>query len=314
MKLKKPKFWNKGKSSILPYILLPLSILLQILNSANKLISKKKSYQNIKTICVGNIYVGGTGKTSLSMKLYEIFSKKNIKTCFIKKDYSNQKDEQKILDNKGKLFKSKKRAQSLQEAIYKNYEIAIFDDGLQDHSINYDLTFVCFNNLNWIGNGFTIPSGPLRESFKTIKDHKNIFVTGNLTNLESIKKEILKINPQSNILTALYVPLNLHEFDKKEKYLVFSGIGNHESFVSMLKSNGLNIIKDLEFPDHYNYSDQIIYDITSQAKKLNCKILTTEKDFLRLKGNNSNEIKFIKSELKINNENDFLNILSDLYE
>ncbi len=314
MKLKKPKFWNKGKSSILPYILLPLSILLQILNSANKLISKKKSYQNIKTICVGNIYVGGTGKTSLSMKLYEIFSKKNIKTCFIKKDYSNQKDEQKILDNKGKLFKSKKRAQSLQEAIYKNYEIAIFDDGLQDHSINYDLTFVCFNNLNWIGNGFTIPSGPLRESFKTIKDHKNIFITGNLTNLESIKKEILKINPQSNILTALYVPLNLHEFDKKEKYLVFSGIGNHESFVSMLKSNGLNIIKDLEFPDHYNYSDQIIYDITSQAKKLNCKILTTEKDFLRLKGNNSNEIKFIKSELKINNENDFLNILSDLYE
>lgn len=314
MKLKKPKFWNKGKSSILPYILLPLSILLQILNSANKLISKKKSYQNIKTICVGNIYVGGTGKTSLSMKLYEIFSKKNIKTCFIKKDYSNQKDEQKILENKGKLFKSKKRAQSLQEAIYKNYEIAIFDDGLQDHSINYDLTFVCFNNLNWIGNGFTIPSGPLRESFKTIKDHKNIFVTGNLTNLESIKKEILKINPQSNILTAIYVPLNLHEFDKKEKYLVFSGIGNHESFVSMLKSNGLNIIKDLEFPDHYNYSDQIIYDITSQAKKLNCKILTTEKDFLRLKGNNSNEIKFIKSELKINNENDFLNILSDLYE
>lgn len=314
MKLKKPKFWNKGKSSILPYILLPLSILLQILNSANKLISKKKSYRNIKTICVGNIYVGGTGKTSLSMKLYEIFSKKNIKTCFIKKDYSNQKDEQKILDNKGKLFKSKKRAQSLQEAIYKNYEIAIFDDGLQDHSINYDLTFVCFNNLNWIGNGFTIPSGPLRESFKTIKDHKNIFVTGNLTNLESIKKEILKINPQSNILTALYVPLNLNEFDKKEKYLVFSGIGNHESFVSMLKSNGLNIIKDLEFPDHYNYSDQEIYDITSQAKKLNCKILTTEKDFLRLKGNNSNEIKFIKSELKINNENDFLNILSDLYE
>ena len=314
MKLKKPKFWNKGKSSILPYILLPLSILLQILNSVNKLISKKKSYQNIKTICVGNIYVGGTGKTSLSMKLYEIFSKKNIKTCFIKKYYSNQKDEQKILDNKGKLFKSKKRAQSLQEAIYKNYEIAIFDDGLQDHSINYDLTFVCFNNLNWIGNGFTIPSGPLRESFKTIKDHKNIFVTGNLTNLESIKKEILKINPQSNILTALYVPLNLHEFDKKEKYLVFSGIGNHESFVSMLKSNGLNIIKDLEFPDHYNYSDQIIYDITSQAKKLNCKILTTEKDFLRLKGNNSNEIKFIKSELKINNENDFLNILSNLYE
>ena len=314
MNLKKPKFWNKSKSSILPYILWPLSIILQFLNSTNKLISKKKRYQNIKTICVGNIYIGGTGKTSLSMKLYEIFSKKNIKTCFIKKDYPNQKDEQKILENKGKLFKSKIRIQSLKEAINQNYKIAIFDDGLQDHSINYDLTFVCFNNLNWIGNGFTIPSGPLRESFKTIKNHKNVFIAGNSRNLEHIKKEIIKINPQTNILTALYVPLNLHEFDKKEKYLAFSGIGNHESFVSMLKSYGLNIIKDLEFPDHYNYSDQKVYDITSQAKRLNCKILTTEKDFLRLKGNSLNEIKFIRSELKINNENDFLNILSNLYE
>ena len=314
MKINKPKFWDNKNSKILPYLLLPLSLILIGVNLIKKTITKKEKIKKIKTICVGNIYVGGTGKTSLSLKIHEMLKQKSIESCFIKKDYSNQKDEQKILDNKGKLFKSKKRAQSLQEAIYKNYEIAIFDDGLQDHSINYDLTFVCFNNLNWIGNGFTIPSGPLRESFKTIKDHKNIFVTGNLTNLESIKKEILKINPQSNILTALYVPLNLHEFDKKEKYLVFSGIGNHESFVSMLKSNGLNIIKDLEFPDHYNYSDQKIYDITSQAKKLNCKILTTEKDFLRLKANSSNEIKFIKSELKINNENDFLNILSNLYE
>ena len=250
----------------------------------------------------------------IDAQLNKILKRHNFKCCFVKKYHKDQIDEQEILKNQGKLFLSFKRTNAIQEAEDENYDIAILDDGLQDRTVAYNLSFVCFNNLNWVGNGFTIPSGPLRESFKTIKDHKNIFVTGNLTNLESIKKEILKINPQSNILSALYVPLNLNEFDKKEKYLVFSGIGNHESFVSMLKSNGLNIIKDLEFPDHYNYSDQKIYDITSQAKKLNCKILTTEKDFLRLKANSSNEIKFIKSELKINNENDFLNILSDLHE
>ena len=263
---------------------------------------------------MGNIYIGGTGKTSLSIKLFDILSKRRIKTCFIKKYYSEQIDEQKILEKKGKLFKSKIRGLSLKEAINQNYEVAIFDDGLQDHSINYNLTFVCFNNLNWIGNGFTIPSGPLRENLKTIKNYKNIFIIGNSVNLENIKKEITKINPHSNILTAIYEPINMHEFDKKKKYLVFSGIGNHESFTSMLKNNGFNLIKDLEFPDHYSYSVDEINDVITQAKSLGCGIITTEKDFLRLKGDYTKEIKFIKSELKINNEKDFLNILSNLYE
>ena len=123
MKLKKPKFWNKGKSSILPYILLPLSILLQILNSVNKLISKKKNHQNIKTICVGNIYVGGTGKTSLSIAINKILTQKKIKSCFVKKFYENQDDEQKLLKSNGKLFLSDKRADALNRAEIENYEI-----------------------------------------------------------------------------------------------------------------------------------------------------------------------------------------------
>ena len=59
---------------------------------------------------------------------------------------------------------------------------------------NYDISFVCFNTINWIGNGMTIPSGPLRENIKNLKKYKNVFLNGNLEKLDYIKKEIYKIN------------------------------------------------------------------------------------------------------------------------
>ena len=258
---------------------------------------------------MGNFYVGGTGKTSLSIEIDKILRKKNVKSCFIKKDYKNQIDEKKLLRQNGKLFSSSKRLTALNKAINENYEVAIFDDGLQDQSINYDLKIVCFNTINWIGNGMTIPSGPLRESFNNLKDYEHVFLNGNLENMKKIKDQIMKINPKINIYLGKYEPINLSEFNKSEKYFVFSGIGNHKTFVSMLKNYGLNIIKDLEFPDHYKYSKKDIDKICFLAKELNSKIITTEKDFLRIDYKIEQEIKFIRSELKILNKEKFLSYL-----
>ena len=313
MKIKKPKFWDYNKPNIISYILWPLSLFLQFLSNLKLLIVSKKKFKEIKTICVGNIYVGGTGKTSLSLMIYDILLKNKIKTCFIKKYYSDQKDEQKILENKGKLFNFSKRELSLETAIKENYEVAIFDDGLQDKSIEYDLSFVCFNNLNFIGNGLTMPSGTLRESFKNIKKYKYIFLNGNMENIKNIREKILETNSNAKIFEAKYVPMNIKEFDLNEKYLVFSGIGNHKTFLSMLKNNKMIINKDIEFPDHYNYSEKDLKNILKISKDNNLKILTTEKDFCRL-NIKLNEIKFIKSKLEISNEKDLINILSKLYE
>ena len=313
MKIKKPKFWDYNKPNIISYILWPLSLFLQFLSYLKLLIVSKKKFKEIKTICVGNIYVGGTGKTSLSLMIYDILLKNKIKTCFIKKYYSDQKDEQKILENKGKLFNFSKRELSLEKAIKENYEVAIFDDGLQDKSIEYDLSFVCFNNLNFIGNGLTMPSGPLRESFKNIKKYKYIFLNGNMENIKNIREKILETNSNAKIFEAKYIPMNINEFDLNEKYLVFSGIGNHKTFLSMLKNNKMIINKDIEFPDHYNYSEKDLKNILRISKDNNLKILTTEKDFFRL-NIKLNEIKFIKSKLEISNEKDLINILSKLYE
>ena len=313
MKLKKPKFWDYKKPNIYSYLLWPLSILIKFINLI-KILFVKKNNSPIKTICVGNIYVGGTGKTSLSLKINEILIKKKIKSCFVKKFYTNQIDEQNILENSGKLFKSEKRLDALKQAAANGYKIAILDDGLQDLSINYDINIVCFNNINWIGNGLTIPSGPLRENIKKIKKYKNVFLNGNDENLDEIKKFIHKIEPDINIYQGKYVQKNLNEFDLSDNFLVFSGIGNHETFISMLKSNKFNIIKDIEFPDHYRYSSKDIEKIISISKDYKCKIITTEKDYMRLNKIMHNDIKYIKVELEILNEKNFLKNISKLYE
>ena len=280
MKLKKPKFWDHKKPSLFSYLLLPFSIILGLIT---KIKSKPKfSNSKIKTICVGNIYIGGTGKTSLAIKIKEILDKNNIKACFIKKFYPNQTDEQKLLSKNGVLFSNLKRITALDEAIAEGFEVAIFDDGLQDSSIKYDLEIVCFNNLNWIGNGLTLPSGPLRENINNLKSYENVFLNGNEESLIAIKEQIKRINPNININSGKYTPLNIGEFDKDQNYLVFSGIGNHKTFVEMLKNNKLKIVSDLEYPDHYQYSKKDFDEIIINAKKFNAHIITTEKDYLRL--------------------------------
>ena len=187
----------------------------------------------------------------------------------------------------------------------KNYDFAILDDGLQDKSIVPDINIVCFNNINWIGNGLTIPAGPLRENINNLKNYDHVILNGNSENLESIKK-ILSINSKINIYVGKYQVQNISNFKKSENYLVFSGIGNHKSFISMLKNEGFNVIKDLEFPDHYQYSKAEINKIVLDAEILNCKIITTEKDYLRLENIKSDKIQFVKSQIKIFDESKFL--------
>jgi tetraacyldisaccharide 4'-kinase len=307
MNLKKPKFWDKQEPNFFSYILIPITIFFKIIVSLKP--KSKIKIKDIKTICVGNIYLGGTGKTSLAIKIKEILSKKNIKTCFVKKFYTNQFDEQNLLKSYGKLFVANKRIDALNQAAKENYAVAILDDGLQDYSINYDMSLVCFNTINWIGNGMTIPSGPLRESLNVLKNYNNIFLNGVNEDTLEIEKKALKINPNINIHKSKYIPKNLDEFNIYSNYLVFSGIGNHKTFISMLKEHRFKIIKDLEFSDHYNFTDRDIDKIINLAETLNCKVITTEKDYYRLDEKYHESIKFIKSELKLDDEEKLVKIL-----
>ena len=308
MNLKKPKFWDYKKPNIVAYILTPIALLINIFQFLNFKF-KNKNKLKIKTICVGNFYLGGTGKTSLSIKINKILKQRQINACFVKKKYEDQIDEQKILKNEGKLFINYKRIDAISQAEKENFEVAICDDGLQDKSVDYDLKFVCFNTINWVGNGLTLPAGPLREKMNTLNKYEHVFLNGNLENIEEISHEINKINPKINIHLGKYEPINLNEFKSKDKYLIFSGIGNHNTFVKMVKNYGLNVLADIEFPDHYKYSENDMNKIIDNAKKLNCEILTTEKDFIRMDYPNKNKFKFLKSELKIIDEEKLIKYL-----
>ena len=165
---------------------------------------------------------------------------------------------------------------------------------------------MCFNNINWIGNGMVIPSGPLREKLFSIRNYDFIFLNGNLENLETIKKEIVKIHSKANIYIGQYKILNIDEINLSDNYFAFSGIGNHKTFLSTLKEHKINVMEDLEFPDHYEYTNKDLDKIITSSKKFNSKIITTEKDYLRIDNQIKKEIQFVKSELIIIDEEKFI--------
>ncbi len=312
MKLKKPKFWDYQKPNFLSNILLPLSKIVELKSKFQT--KNKKKFKEIISICVGNIYLGGTGKTTLAIEIKKILDKNNITSCFIKKKYSNQIDEQTLLKKSGKTFINESRMDALKSAISEKYQVAIFDDGLQDKSIAYDLVLVCFNQKNKIGNGRVIPAGPLRENINVLDYYKNIFLNGNNDENVSFKKFLLDRFPKLNFFETKYEILNLKNFNLKDQFIAFSGIGNHKTFIEMLRKNQFTIIEDFEYPDHYNYSVVDIKRINETAAKYNAKILTTEKDFLRLNEKNQKNINFIKIFLKINQIEEFKKKLEFLNE
>ena len=309
MKLKKPKFWDNKHPNFISYILLPLTFPFIINNFFLKFKKKNIPNQRTKTICVGNIYVGGTAKTPLTIKIYQILKSLNFKAATIKKFYSNHFDEQKMLTEKTNLYCLKDRRVSLDKAIKNDVDVVIFDDGLQDRSINYDLKFVCFNNTKWIGNGFLMPAGPLREKIQSIKKYDAAFINGNEIDNSNFKSLIKKYNNDIKIFESHYKPTNIDQFNNKEKYLIFSGIGNPESFKYILTTNKLNIVKEIIFSDHYNYTQVDIDKIKLQAKNLNAKIITTEKDYSKIDALKNQEIKFLQIELDIKNEIELIDYL-----
>ena len=308
MRIVKPKFWDFKKPNYISYLLLPFTLLI-IINNFFLSLKKNKQYKNIKTICLGNIYIGGTGKTPLTIKLNQLLQKLNFKTATIKKFYKNQIDEQKLLKSKSSLYCAKKRIVALKNALEDNVDIAIFDDGLQDSSLNYDLSFVCFNNINWIGNGLLIPSGPLREKFENIYKHDAVFLNGNEENNSDIISSIKKINADMRIFETYYRPININKFDIEDNFLIFSGIGSPNSFKKTLLKYNFKIIKEIIFPDHYQYTNKDIEKIKLSATNLNAKILTTEKDYVKISQKGLNGINFLEIDLVIKKEDELINFI-----
>ncbi|MDB3888272.1 tetraacyldisaccharide 4'-kinase [Candidatus Pelagibacter sp.] len=308
MIIKKPKFWDNNKSSFISYLLLPLTIPIRLNNILFNYSSKLKTTKII-SICVGNIYLGGTGKTPTTIKLFQILNKLNKKTVTAKKFYPSHRDEAALLQKKTNFLIGKSRLDIINIASKKRKKIIIFDDGLQDKNIDYNLKFVCFDSLNWIGNGHLLPSGPLREKLDSLKKFDAVFIK----NIEKINYKIIniikRINPKIKIFNTKYKIKNLNKFNLTKKYIVFSGIGNPDNFTKLLEKYKFNIVDHIKFPDHYKYNRQDISKIIKKAKKLKTKIITTEKDYVKIPQIYLSKINFIDVDLTVINKKDLINFL-----
>ena len=298
----KPKFWDKNQISFFPVLLFPVSLLIKVLSFFKR--SFTKTHQcSIPIICVGNIYVGGTGKTPLCIEIFSILKNLNMNPVFIRKKYDSFQDEADLQKQVGPVYQNKKRTDAVKEALENKADVAILDDGFQDFSINKNLSIVCFNEKKWIGNGLVIPSGPLRESLSALKRSSCVVINGKKNT--DIENKILNENKEAKIFYTQYKPQNINEF-KNNKIIAFAGIGNPENFFDLLKDNKLNIVETIKFPDHHQYSEKELKNLLSKIKENNTILLTTEKDYFRIFESFRKNIKFLKIKVEIENKIQFV--------
>jgi tetraacyldisaccharide 4'-kinase len=310
MKFNKPKFWD-DKNSIISILLFPVSLITLFIIFLRKKIIKTIKF-DIPIICVGNIYVGGTGKTPTAIFLANELLRLGKNPVILRKFYQSHSDEHAFIKNQFEnLILCKNRIEGIRKAKQFNYDTVILDDGFQDCRIKKSINILCFNERQLVGNGRLIPSGPLRDNLNSLKEADVILINGSKN--ENFEKKILEINKNLKIFYSSYEPKNIDDF-KNKKLLAIAGIGNPSNFFELLEKHNLNIEDRLIFPDHYQFNQIEINKIIEQSEKKQCQIVMTEKDYFKVKHFNIQKSGYLEVSLKINDKKDFINILNSIYE
>ena len=154
-----------------------------------------------------------------------------------------------------------------------------------------------------------MPSGPLRESLNEIKKFDAIFLKNIGKKSKNIIQEIKKIKSSMKIYNLNYTIKNLKKYDLKKEYIAFSGIGNPNSFEKILKFNCFKINENISFPDHYQYNFEDISKIIFKAKNKSLKIITTEKDYVKIPNKYKKIIDCLEVDLIIEKQNNLINFI-----
>jgi len=301
-------------------------------------------------ISVGNITLGGTGKTPLVEMLARTLTAKGRRVTIITRGYAGA-DEAKLYRNNlsgVNVLKGKDRVKAGRKTIRKfGADTIILDDGFQHWRLGRDIDIITINANNPFGNGFLFPRGILRERLSSLKRAGVFFITKadlppslsqtpKLTNngLEVLKKRLERINPRALIVESKYSPVYLALFNsdrrqrnkndrfelgaiKGKRVALVSGIADPEGFKETVKKLGVSIALEFAFSDHYTYRREDIINVINRCLRKKVEIvLTTQKDSMRFPQVFSDEIKIMVLRVKmeiIKGEDDFFSRLDRIY-
>ena len=263
------------KKNIISYALLPFSLVYLIGTRIVFNIRQKHEYISHRPIiCFGNILSGGVGKTPIVRNVAKFFDAPVVMRGYKKSKYtSNIGDEAKMLSMDGILVHVGNRKSNL---ILLNKQKSnspiIMDDGFQNSSIKKDISILVFDESIGLGNGFLLPAGPLRETKSAIR-----------------RADAVILIKRKNVKSDFALPTNIPIFYAKNSeicpygddtnVIAFAGIGYPEKFFNNVPCN---VIEKISFPDHYQYTDTDIKNLINKASEKNAKLLTTEKDWVRI--------------------------------
>jgi tetraacyldisaccharide 4'-kinase len=305
------------------WMLLPFSFLYRLICKIRFLLYRygifRQKRSNARVISIGNITVGGTGKTPLVIYLTQKLKERNRKVAILTrgygrkskelvelipetkegKDWQETGDEPFLLANRlldVPILVNKYRFLSAERATEKHRsEILLLDDGFQHLGIFRDLDIVVIDSVDPFGNGRLLPAGILREPLTSL-GRADVFVltkTDQISGKDDLIRALKEYNPKALVVESVYRISdigNLAEggsIDQKilegKKALLFSGIGNPFSFERTVAQLKVEILGHRIFRDHFAYRDKDVLNLISEAQAAGADfIVTTEKDSVRI--------------------------------
>lgn len=274
----------------------PLAIIFVLLSNLRRfwLIKFKQRTPTTPTIVVGNISVGGTGKTPLLIALVKKLQAENLDPGVISRGYASQAAEYPYLltenstaleagDEPISIFNQThcpvavgpNRMATTSLVRKQNSLVVLSDDGLQDYSFGRHLEIAVIDGQRWFGNGWRLPVGPLREPISRLKNVDMVVVNNPSANPPIDNFHTMQIQPCHwvNIQSGSILPLDVIE---KKQFHAVAGIGNPQRFYQTLKQLQIDFIEH-DFPDHYAFSAEDFAFAGDQS------VLMTEKDAVKCK-------------------------------
>lgn len=321
-KLIYPKFWQR--KTWISYMLWPFSLIYYLLGIIRYLNAKPVRFES-KVICVGNVNVGGAGKTQIVTWLAQFFTRRNINFVIISKGYKGSLkgplivnsshiarevgDESILLASYGRVIVANKIHKAVKLVNDLKPKVIIVDDGLQNPNFHKDFCILAVDGMRATDNEFLIPAGPLRQKFAQGIDMSDAIIISNRNEAERLSLKFKTVSkPIFDAVTVssdnkLYTDLN---------YLAFCSIGNPEKFFLTLRSAGFKLSSTEVFPDHHCYTVDEIKVLITQAQKYNATLITTAKDYVKIqKEYQRSGIKCFNTKLVIENENELKMLINE---